>query len=130
MILPPSTHSFSHKNLSRRNPVIDQQALYRCYRYGQEKPVFAYRFLTEGSMEEKVYSRSVNKINLAAIVIDQKDPKRNFTKKELSDILTMDNWVRSLFVVIIPILRHIIYLTYLHRFNAISVKSGECYLRL
>jgi hypothetical protein len=81
-------------------------------------------------MEEKVYSRSVNKINLAAIVIDQKDPKRNFTKKELSDILTMDNWVRSLFVVIIPILRRIIYLTYLHRFSAISVKSGECYLRL
>jgi hypothetical protein len=51
-------------------------------------------------MEEKVYSRSVNKINLAAIVIDQKDPKRNFTKKELSDILTLDNWVRFTFSII------------------------------
>jgi len=77
-----------------RNPVLDQQAIYRCYRYGQDKPVYAYRFLTEGTMEEKVYSRSVNKTNLAARVIDQKDPKRNFSERELNDIMSIDNWVR------------------------------------
>jgi hypothetical protein len=46
-------------------------------------------------MEEKVYSRSVNKTNLAARVIDQKDPQRNFTQQELVDIMAIDNWVSS-----------------------------------
>jgi hypothetical protein len=44
-------------------------------------------------MEEKVYSRSVHKSNLAARVIDQKDPKRNFTSNELQDITNVDTWV-------------------------------------
>ncbi len=73
---------------------MDLQALYRCYRYGQDKPVYAYRFLTESTMEEKVYSRCVNKTSLAARVIDQKDPRRNFSKQEVSDIMLIDNWVR------------------------------------
>jgi len=76
------------------NPVTDLQALYRCYRYGQNKPVYAYRFITDGTMEEKVYSRCVNKTSLAARVIDQKDPKRNFTSRELSNIMAIDNWVQ------------------------------------
>lgn len=76
------------------NPVLEQQAVHRCYRYGQKKPVYAYRLITENSMEEKVYSRSVNKTNLAASVIDQKDPKRNFSSEEISAIMEIDNWVQ------------------------------------
>lgn len=118
------------------NPVIDQQALYRCYRYGQVKPVYAYRFLTESTMEEKVYSRSLNKTCLAARVIDQKDPKRNFTQRELSDIMAIDNWVRcseilkDAVIVFFPNLGT--YISYLihHRPSAIDVKSGECCRRL
>ena len=79
---------------SHWNPAIDLQALYRCYRYGQEKPVFVYRLLTEGTMEEKVYSRSVNKSGLAARVIDQKNPERSFTTQELSNLLENDTWVQ------------------------------------
>ena len=45
-------------------------------------------------MEEKVYSRSVNKSGLAARVIDQKNPERNFSKAELSDIMDFDTWVQ------------------------------------
>ena len=45
-------------------------------------------------MEEKVYSRSVNKTNLAARVIDNKDPQRNFTSAELDNILAFDNWAQ------------------------------------
>lgn len=36
---------------SHYNPTLMSQCLYRCYRYGQEKQVFAYRFLTEGTGE-------------------------------------------------------------------------------
>ena len=45
-------------------------------------------------MEEKVYSRSINKTNLAASVIDQKNPKRNFSSNEISAIMEIDNWVQ------------------------------------
>lgn len=34
---------------SHWNPSVDLQAIYRCYRYGQTKAVYAYRFLTEGT---------------------------------------------------------------------------------
>jgi len=79
---------------SHWNPTVDLQALYRCYRYGQKKPVFAYRLITEGTMEEKVYSRSVNKTSLAARVLDQKHPARNFSKRELEDIMKICKWVQ------------------------------------
>ena len=45
-------------------------------------------------MEEKVYSRSVNKIHLAARVVDQKVVERTFTSQELSDIMIQDTWVQ------------------------------------
>jgi transcriptional regulator ATRX len=76
------------------NPTIMTQALYRCYRYGQSKPVFAYRFMTEGSMEEKIYSRSVNKTGVALRVIDGKSIGRHFTERELKDLQTTDTWVQ------------------------------------
>lgn len=78
---------------SHWNPAVDLQAIYRCYRYGQTKSVFAYRFLTEGTMEDKIYSRSVNKSGLAARVIDQKHPERAFTGAELNDILATNTMV-------------------------------------
>ena len=41
--------------------VIPSQAIYRVYRYGQEKNVFVYRLLSAGSMEEKIYKKQVTK---------------------------------------------------------------------
>lgn len=38
---------------SHWNPTVDEQAIHRCYRYGQEKPVYVYRFLTEGEFESE-----------------------------------------------------------------------------
>lgn len=32
------------------NPTIQTQCIFRCYRYGQTKPVYAYRFMTEGTV--------------------------------------------------------------------------------
>ena len=44
---------------SNWNPTIDEQAIHRCYRYGQEKPVYVYRFLTEGEFELESFEFSI-----------------------------------------------------------------------
>jgi hypothetical protein len=77
-----------------QNPTVSSQAFHRCYRYGQVKPVYGYRFITEGSMEEKIFSRSMNKSGIAARVIDLKFPERNFSKRELAEIKTTDSWAQ------------------------------------
>jgi hypothetical protein len=41
------------------NPSHDNQALFRTYRYGQERPVYVYRLCHAGVFEEAVYSRGV-----------------------------------------------------------------------
>jgi transcriptional regulator ATRX len=78
---------------SHFNPTIDLQAIYRCYRYGQTRNVFAYRLLTQGSMEEKVYSRAVNKTGLGNRVIDGKELRRCFKQDEINSLATVDDWV-------------------------------------
>eukprot|EP00592_Proboscia_alata_P007541 CAMPEP_0194363742 /NCGR_PEP_ID=MMETSP0174-20130528/11594_1 /TAXON_ID=216777 /ORGANISM="Proboscia alata, Strain PI-D3" /LENGTH=3050 /DNA_ID=CAMNT_0039137361 /DNA_START=650 /DNA_END=9802 /DNA_ORIENTATION=+ len=76
------------------NPAVDLQALYRCYRYGQKKPVYVYRLLIEGSLEEKIYSRQVNKTGLSHRVIDMKNPEAHFSAAELSNLMQLDDWVQ------------------------------------
>ncbi|CAJ1961919.1 unnamed protein product [Cylindrotheca closterium] len=77
---------------SHFNPTIDLQALYRCYRYGQQRSVFAYRFLTEGTIEGKVYSRAVNKASLGLSLVDGKSFQRLFSAKETEDFAKTDSW--------------------------------------
>jgi hypothetical protein len=76
------------------NPAVSQQAIFRAYRYGQTKPVFVYRFLTAGSMEEKVYARCVTKTGLSYRVIDQKTTARAFSTSELEDLQETLQWVQ------------------------------------
>ncbi|OMO96092.1 SNF2-related protein [Corchorus olitorius] len=65
------------------NPTYDLQAIYRAWRYGQTKPVFAYRMLAHGTMEEKIYKRQVTKEGLAARVVDRQQVHRTISKEEM-----------------------------------------------
>ncbi|MFC1891969.1 DEAD/DEAH box helicase, partial [Thermodesulfobacteriota bacterium] len=51
------------------NPAVENQAIDRCYRIGQENPVTVYRFITRDSIEEKVseLQEIKNKIEKAVI---------------------------------------------------------------
>jgi hypothetical protein len=48
--------------------------------------------LTEGSLEEKVHARCVNKVGLANRLIDEKAFKRLFSSSEIEDLQQLDNW--------------------------------------
>ncbi|KAL5566846.1 hypothetical protein UlMin_030010 [Ulmus minor] len=65
------------------NPTYDLQAIYRAWRYGQKKPVFAYRLMAHGTMEEKIYKRQVTKEGLAARVVDRQQVHRTISKEEM-----------------------------------------------
>lgn len=53
------------------NPQMDLQAQDRAHRIGQKRSVRVYRFVTDGTMEEKMYRRALKKLYLDAVVVQQ-----------------------------------------------------------
>ena len=53
------------------NPATDKQAAARCWRDGQKKHCYTYRFLSAGTLEEKIFQRQLSKEGLAAVVEDK-----------------------------------------------------------
>lgn len=52
------------------NPSVDLQAMARVHRDGQKRPVFVYRLLITGAMDEKIYQRQITKQSLAESFMD------------------------------------------------------------
>ena len=53
------------------NPAAEAQASDRAYRIGQDKPVFVYRLISRGSVEEKIQQLQQRKAQLAHSLLDQ-----------------------------------------------------------
>ncbi|XP_043830727.1 transcriptional regulator ATRX-like [Dromiciops gliroides] len=72
------------------NPSYAIQSISRVYCFGQNKPVYVYRFLAQGTMEDKLYEYQVRKQSLFFPVFDQQQIERHFTVKELTELYTFE----------------------------------------
>ncbi|TFK75322.1 hypothetical protein BDN72DRAFT_511952 [Pluteus cervinus] len=72
------------------NPSHDLQSMARCHRDGQKRPVFIYRLLTTGTIDEKIYQRQVTKLGLSDSLMGganaSSSKSDSFSRKELRDI--------------------------------------------
>lgn len=68
------------------NPIMEEQAVGRAYRIGQDKPVFVYRFVAGGTFETNVHNKTIFKMQLASRVVDKKSPIARASKR-LSEFL-------------------------------------------
>jgi SNF2 family DNA or RNA helicase len=51
------------------NPAVEQQAIDRAYRIGQDKPVFVYKLLASGTVEDKMLEMQARKAGLADLLL-------------------------------------------------------------
>ncbi|KAK1288717.1 DNA repair and recombination protein RAD54 [Acorus calamus] len=82
------------------NPANDKQAAARVWRDGQRKRVYIYRFLSTGTIEEKVYQRQMSKEGLQKVIqqdqVDGLMPQGNFfSTEDLRDLFSLHANVRS-----------------------------------
>ena len=68
---------------------MDKQAAARVWRDGQTKRCFIYRFLTTGTIEEKIYQRQLSKEGLSG-VLGGSTADASLTKEELRDLFQLD----------------------------------------
>ncbi len=64
-------------------PAISQQAIFRAYRYGQTKPVYIYRLVSAGTVENRIFNRCVLKTCLFKKVVDKNASKRVVEQSDL-----------------------------------------------
>jgi superfamily II DNA or RNA helicase len=69
------------------NPAVEEQAIDRAYRIGQDKPVFVYRLVAEKTIEEKMDELKAKKRALADSIFDQTgNPTAALTEEDLNNL--------------------------------------------
>ncbi len=69
------------------NPALEAQATDRAYRIGQKNPVFVYKLITEGTIEEKILMLQQKKRALFEGILEGTPQKLSFSEEELDDLL-------------------------------------------
>jgi DNA repair and recombination protein RAD54B len=79
------------------NPSVDLQAMARIHRDGQKRPVFIYRLITTGTIDEKIFQRQLMKNNLSDKFLDNKNESKDnvFNMNDLKDLFTVQRGTRS-----------------------------------
>ncbi|CED82075.1 dna repair snf2 family [Phaffia rhodozyma] len=88
ILFDPDWVSHSTLHTFGDNPAADQQALARVWRDGQTKECFVYRFITTGTIEEKVFQRQSQKVALSSCVVDDnaETTERHFSVNDLREL--------------------------------------------
>jgi len=73
------------------NPADDSQAVDRCYRIGQKNNVTVYRFITAGTVEERMYEKQVLKDGIRRTITTKSGcaTERHFSDKDLSRLFEL-----------------------------------------
>ncbi len=70
------------------NPASENQAVNRAHRIGQEKKVFVYRFISAGSIEEKIVQLQEKKSDLANQFVNNNNPFKSLSVESVRDLFT------------------------------------------
>ncbi|CAH8531125.1 unnamed protein product [Heterobilharzia americana] len=73
------------------NPCHDCQAVCRVYRYGQVKPCYIYRLVSDNTMEKKIYDRQVTKQGVSDRVVDELNPTQQFTRSQVELLMSFED---------------------------------------
>ncbi|KAL0485000.1 hypothetical protein AKO1_003766 [Acrasis kona] len=65
------------------DPTWSSQAIFRAYRFRQTKPVHIYRFVTCGTIEERIWLRCIAKMWLFKKIVDSQNPLRRIGLNDL-----------------------------------------------
>ncbi|MBN2611490.1 MAG: hypothetical protein JXB00_08035 [Bacteroidales bacterium] len=68
------------------NPAVEQQALSRAHRIGQDKKVFVYRFIAKDSIEEKIVMLQEKKSGLAEAFVSSNNPFAGIEEHEVLEL--------------------------------------------
>lgn len=69
------------------NPFVEQQAIDRVHRIGQDKTVIVYRFISKDSIEEKIINLQQSKLKMSDEVLEQ-DFTKNLKIDDLLEVLS------------------------------------------